>query len=69
MGLKLNGRPESDYFLNWDYKATQFTDFYDPETDNFDTEQQKLAQHLIGYLQTRQYLENIIRFKPNINFI
>ena len=57
--VQLNGRPESGLLPNWDYKATQFTDFYDLETDNFDTEQQKLAQHLIGY-QTRQYLENII---------
>ena len=29
------------------------------ETDNFDSEQQRLAQHLIGY-QKRQYIENII---------
>ena len=35
-------------------------DFYDLDTDNFDAEQQKFAQHLIGY-QKRQYLENIIK--------
>ena len=57
--LVLSSKPESGLLPNWDYKATQFTDFYDLETDNFDTDQQKLAQHLIGY-QTRQYLENII---------
>ena len=42
-----------------DYKATQFGDFYDLDTDNFDTQQQKIAQHLIGYPK-RKYLENII---------
>jgi hypothetical protein len=45
---------------NWDYKAEQFNDFYDLNTDNFDTNQQKVAQHLIGY-QKRTYLENIIK--------
>ena len=44
---------------NFEYKVNQFADFYDLDTDNFDTEQQKFAQHLIGY-QDRQYLENII---------
>ena len=44
---------------NFDYKAKQFADFYDLDSDNFDVEQQKLAQHLIGY-QKRRYLENII---------
>ena len=52
-------RPESSLMPNWDYRANQFTDFYDLDTDNFDSEQQRLAQHLIGY-QKRQYLENII---------
>jgi hypothetical protein len=50
---------ESRLLPNWDYKAEQFTDFYDLDTDNFDVDQQKVAQHLIGY-QKRQYLENII---------
>ena len=55
----LSKRPESSLMPNWDYRANQFTDFYDLDTDNFDAEQQRLAQHLIGY-QKRQYLENII---------
>jgi hypothetical protein len=50
---------ESKLLPNWDYKTEQFTDFYDLDTDNFDVEQQRVAQHLIGY-QKRQYLENII---------
>jgi hypothetical protein len=55
----LENKLESKLLPNWDYKAEQFTDFYDLDTDNFDVGQQKVAQHLIGY-QKRQYLENII---------
>jgi len=44
---------------NLDYQTNQFADFYDLDTDNFDRQQQKLAQHLIGY-QPREYLSNII---------
>lgn len=58
--LSLNEKPTNNLIPNLDYKAEQFTDFYDLDTDNFDIEQQKIAQHLIGY-QTRQYLENIIK--------
>jgi len=53
-------KPTSKMVANWDYRTEQFTDFYDLDTDNFDAEQQKFAQHLIGY-QKRQYLENIIK--------
>ena len=56
---KLAVRPEAGLKANLDYKAKQFGDFYDLDTDNFDSEQQRLAQHLIGY-QKRKYLENII---------
>ncbi len=56
---RLEGRPETKLYTNFDYRINQFTDFYDLDSDNFDTEQQKLAQHLTGY-QKRQYLENII---------
>ena len=56
---RLSERPESTLKPNWDYRAKQFADFYDLDTDNFDSEQQRLAQHLIGY-QKRNYLSNII---------
>ena len=56
----LANKPRAKMSANWDYRAEQFTDFYDLDTDNFDAEQQKFAQHLIGY-QKRQYLENIIK--------
>ena len=52
---RLDSKPESGLKTNFDYKANQFADFYDLDTDNFDTEQQRLAQHLIGY-QKRKYL-------------
>lgn len=57
--IRLENSPVSKLLPNWNYKAEQFTDFYDLDSDNFDSEQQRLAQHLIGY-QKRQYLENII---------
>ena len=57
--VRLDEKPESDLIPNLDYKAKQFKDYYDLDTDNFDTDQQKIAQHLIGY-QKRQYLSNII---------
>ena len=52
--------PTSQILPNWTNLATQFTDFYSLEVDNFDAQQQKIAQHLIGY-QSRQYLRNIIQ--------
>jgi hypothetical protein len=52
--------PASQILPNWTNLATQFTDFYSLEVDNFDSQQQKIAQHLIGY-QSRQYLSNIIQ--------
>ena len=55
----LNERPESKLIPNFEYKTNQFADFYDLDSDNFDVEQQKFAQHLIGY-QNRTYLANII---------
>ena len=56
---RLDQRPEAQLIPNFEYKINQFADFYDLDTDNFDLEQQKHAQHLIGY-QKRKYLENIV---------
>ncbi len=53
-----NEKPASQLIPNFDYKISQFSDFYDLESDNFDEGQQKLAQHLTGY-QSRDYLENL----------
>jgi hypothetical protein len=57
--FRLLNKPESKLLPNWEYRANQFADFYDLDTDSFDADQQKFAQHLIGY-QNRKYLENII---------
>ena len=56
---QLDAAPKSSLETNLEYKVNQFADFYDLDTDNFDINQQQLAQHLIGY-QKRDYLENII---------
>ena len=56
---RLDEKPEAGLKPNVEYKVNQFADFYDLDTDNFDLDQQKIAQHLIGY-QKRQYLANII---------
>jgi len=56
---RLDEKPETGLIPNFEYKTNQFADFYDLDTDNFDIEQQKFAQHLIGY-QNRDYLANII---------
>lgn len=58
--IRLDKKPSTQLLPNWTYKAGQFTDFYSLDSDNFDSAQQKVAQHLIGY-QKRQYLENIIQ--------
>ena len=51
--VDLNGQIETV-----DLKISQFNDFYNLETNNFDESQQQLAQRLIGY-QSRDYLENL----------
>ena len=51
-------KPAPQLIPNFDYKISQFNDFYDLETNNFDESQQQLAQRLTGY-QSRDYLENL----------
>ena len=51
-------KPASQLIPNFDYKISQFRDFYNLESNNFDESQQNLAQRLIGY-QSRDYLENL----------
>ena len=58
--IKLEKKPETSLLPNFNYKVTQFLDFYSLDSDNFDKGQQTVAQHLVGY-QKRQYLENIIQ--------
>ena len=51
-------KPAPQLIPNFDYKISQFQDFYNLESNNFDESQQNLAQRLIGY-QSRDYLENL----------
>jgi hypothetical protein len=54
----LKSKPTADLVPNFDYKIRQFEDFYSLDIDNFDSAQQKMAQHLTGYTP-RVYLNNI----------
>ena len=56
---QINSVPDSGLIPNFDYRIEQFRDFYSLDASAYDTDQQVLARHLIGY-QKRQYLENII---------
>jgi len=56
---KLEKKPNSKLFPNFDYKISQFNDFYSLDIDNFDVAQKQSAQSLVGY-GPRSYLENII---------
>ena len=53
-----DNKPAPQLIPNFDYKISQFNDFYELETNNFDESQQTLAQRLTGY-QPRDYLENL----------
>ena len=51
-------KPAPQLIPNFEYKISQFNDFYNLETNNFDESQQQLATRLTGY-QSRDYLENL----------
>lgn len=57
--ILLDKKPDPDFIPNFDYKISQFLDFYSLDVDNFDSSQQKMAQHLVGY-SPRIYMNNII---------
>ena len=54
----LGKKPVAGLLPNFDYKISQFEDFYSLDIDNFDSGQQKMAQHLIGYTP-RSYLNGL----------
>ena len=56
---RLDGAPSDTLISNFDYRTNQFGDFYDLDTDNFDSEQQRMAQHIIDKI-LRNYFKNII---------
>lgn len=55
---QLTDHPTPQLLPNFDYKISQFEDFYSLDVDNFDLGQQRMAQHLTGYTP-RSYLDNI----------
>jgi hypothetical protein len=57
--IQLKSQPVEGLIPNFDYRVEQFRDFYSLEASNFNSTQEKLARHLVGY-QPRQYLANII---------
>ncbi len=58
--IQKKNKPAQQLIPNFDYKISQFNDFYNLESNNFDEGQQKLAQHLTGY-QSRNYLDNLFQ--------
>ena len=54
----LGSKPVARLLPNFDYKISQFEDFYSLNIDNFDSSIQQAAQNLIGYTP-RPYLNNI----------
>ena len=56
---QLTSAPVAGLIPNFDYRVEQFRDFYSLDSSNFNSTQDVLARHLVGY-QPRQYLANII---------
>ena len=56
---ELGSKPVAQILPNFEYKISQFEDFYSLDTANFDAQQQSLAQRLIGYTP-RNYLGVIV---------
>jgi hypothetical protein len=57
--IQLKNPPTAGLIPNFDYKVEQFRDFYNLNASIYDSDQQAIARHLIGY-QPRSYLNNVI---------
>jgi len=55
---KLDSTPTKGLVANFDYRITQFEDYYEADTSGVGSSQRDLARHAIGY-QQREYLQNI----------
>lgn len=55
---RLDSTPEKGLVSNFDYKISQFEDYYEVTADGVGSSQRDLARHAIGY-QQRDYLQNI----------
>ena len=55
---KLDSTPSKGLVANFDYRITQFEDYYEADTSGVGSSQRDLARHAIGY-QQREYLQNL----------
>lgn len=55
---KLDSVPTKGLISNFDYRITQFEDYYEVDTVGVGSSQRDLARHAIGY-QQRDYLQNL----------
>jgi hypothetical protein len=55
---KLDSMPTQGLVTNFDYKISQFEDFYNLDSEGLGSSQRNLARHFIGY-QERSYLQDI----------
>lgn len=71
--IRLDLIPEKQLIANFDFKANQFSDFYDLDSDGIGNSQRDLARHSLAY-QKRDYLEamaedDVTQFKLFQGFI
>jgi len=55
---KLDTTPRKQLISNFDYKAKEFSDYYEVSSEGIGETKRMLARHAIGY-QTRDYLQNL----------
>ncbi len=56
--VKLDSTPVKGLVSNFDYRITQFEDYYEVDTSGVGSSQRDLSRHAIGY-QQREYLQNL----------
>jgi len=56
--IKLDSTPTKGLVANFDYRITQFEDYYEADSSGVGSSQRDLSRHAIGY-QPREYLQNL----------
>lgn len=56
--VKLDSTPTKGLVANFDYRITQFEDYYEVDSAGVGSSQRDLSRHAIGY-QPREYLQNL----------
>ena len=56
--VKLDSTPTKGLVPNFDYRITQFEDYYEVDSAGVGSSQRDLSRHAIGY-QSREYLQNL----------